>query len=168
MNWFVSNVNGVEATDYLLLTVFKPRVSLHRIACRSASGTVSKDLVNNSNNYEDEFEAFSQAHNENDFIEYCSEPESDPLSVEMTPESESGGRTSGPKTRKIPDLPYKVIGPGKFLYADKYIFFFKTDKYECAECSAVIIRKNSMFRHIREVHMKDAGKVATAIYKYAF
>ena len=48
------------------------------------TGRSEKKLFNTATDFEDEFDAFNQAYNNDDFTEF-SEPDEDPLSVESEP-----------------------------------------------------------------------------------
>ena len=60
----------------------------------------------------------------------------------------------GRKPYVLPNTVSKPIGPGTFLCGDRFIFFRKDNKFECAECSAVLKQRSHMVRHIRLKHMK--------------
>ena len=57
-----------------------------------------------------------------------------------------------------PNTVSKLIGPGKFLYRDKLLFFQKNNMFECGECSAVRTQRRHMVRHMGRKHMKEEGK----------
>ena len=70
-------------------------------------------------------------------------------------------KKKGGKPRRLYE--FQEISPNEFMYAEQYKISFDGLRYYCQECFLHYSKIESMLQHIRNVHIKNTGTIASFV-----